>query len=175
MLAAGTGTEVNSTDPGHIYNIHYAGGNSLSDRGLVDLNLKNFGPHVGLAYQAYPKTVIRSGYGISYAYLFRMGGEGLLAYNGPNNYDATLPSNQTPSQGLCTSLTQVPTTCFRRTQDGYQPTSPAREFLYYQGADSPLAEGLQAGIRAGVSPFCATGDSLGYHPGNLLCRQSHSA
>jgi Carboxypeptidase regulatory-like domain/TonB-dependent Receptor Plug Domain/TonB dependent receptor len=120
LIAAGTGTDVNSTTPGHVYNIHYVGGDSLSDRGLVDLNVKNFGPRLGFAYQAYPKTVVRGGYGVSYAYLFRTGGEGLLAYNGPNNYDATLPSNQTPSQGLCTSLTQDPTTCFRRMQDGYQ-------------------------------------------------------
>lgn len=120
LLAAGSGTDVNSTAPGHVYNLHYVGGGSLSDRGLVDLNWKNVGPRVGFAYQVRPQTVIRGGYGISYAYLFRMGGEGLLAYNGPHNYAATLPTNQTPSQGLCTSLTQDPTTCFRRTQDGYQ-------------------------------------------------------
>jgi len=120
LLAAGRGTDINSTDPGHVYNIHYVGGNSLANRALVDPDYTNFGPRIGFSYQALPKTVIRGGYSISYAYLFRFGGEGLLAYNGPNNYSATLPTNQNPSQGLCTSLTQDPTTCFRRTQDGYQ-------------------------------------------------------
>ncbi len=120
LLAAGNGTDINSTAPGHVYDIHYVGGSSLASRGLVDPNYTNFAPRIGFAYEVTPKTVIRGGYGMSYAYLFRMGGEGLLAYNGPNNYTATLPSNQTPSQGLCTSLTQDPTTCFRRTQDGYQ-------------------------------------------------------
>ena len=120
LLAAGDGTDVNSTAPGHVYNLHYVGGDSLYSRGLVNPANKNFGPRVGFAYQATPATVVRGGYGISYAYLFRFGGEGLLAYNGPNNYAATLPSNQSLSQGICTSLTQDPTTCFRRTQDGYQ-------------------------------------------------------
>ncbi len=120
LLHAGSGTDVNSTTPGHIYKLHYVGGTSLADRALVNPDYKDFGPRFGFAYQALPKTVIRGGYGLSYAYLFRFGGEGLLAYNGPNNYSATLPVNQVPSQGFCTSLTQDPTTCFRRTQDGYQ-------------------------------------------------------
>ena len=120
LLHAGTGTDVNSTAVGHVYKLHYVGGSSLADRALVNPDYKDFGPRFGLAYQALPGTVIRSGYGIGYAYLFRFGGEGLLAYNGPNNYSATLPVNQTPSQGICTSLTEDPTTCFRRTQDGYQ-------------------------------------------------------
>jgi hypothetical protein len=120
LLQAGEGTDVNSTAPGHIYKIHYVGGSSLYDRSLIDPDYKDFGPRLGFSYQALPGTVIRGGYGISYAYLFRFGGEGLLAYNGPNNYSATLPNNQTPSQRICTSLTEDPTTCFRRTQDGYQ-------------------------------------------------------
>jgi len=120
LIQAGTGTDVNSTVPGHVYKLHYVGGSGLADRALVNPDYKDFGPRVGFSYQASPGTVVRAGYGISYAYLFRFGGEGLLAYNGPNNYSATLPVNQTPSQGLCTSLTQDPTTCFRRMQDGYQ-------------------------------------------------------
>jgi hypothetical protein len=120
LLQAGTGTDVNSTTPGHVYKLHYVGGSGLAARALVNPDYKDFGPRVGFAYQVLPNTVVRGGYGIGYAYLFRFGGEGLLAYNGPNNYSATLPVNQTPSQGICTSLTQDPTTCFRRTQDGYQ-------------------------------------------------------
>jgi hypothetical protein len=120
LLHAGTGTDVASTATGHVYKLHYVGGSSLADRALVNPDYKDFGPRLGLAYQVLPGTVIRGGYGVSYAYLFRFGGEGLLAYNGPDNYSATLPVNQTPSQGICTSPTQDPTTCFRRTQDGYQ-------------------------------------------------------
>jgi hypothetical protein len=120
LLHAGNGTDVNSTAAGHIYKMHYVGGSSLTDRALVSPDYKDFGPRFGFSYQAQPGTVIRGGYGVSYAYLFRFGGEGLLAYNGPNNYSATLPNSQTPSQGICASLAQDPTTCFRRTQDGYQ-------------------------------------------------------
>ncbi len=120
LIAAGTGTDVYSTTPGHVYELHYVGNSSLANRALVNPDYKDFAPRLGFSYQARPGTVIRGGYGISYAYLFRFGGEGLLAYNGPNNYSATLPVNQTPGRGLCTSLTQDPTTCFRRTQDGYQ-------------------------------------------------------
>jgi hypothetical protein len=120
LLQAGSGTDVNSTTPGHIYTLHFVGGTSLADRALINPDYKNFAPRLGFSYQVHPGTVLRGGYGISYAYLFRFGGEGLLAYNGPNNYSATLPVNQTPGQGICTSLTEDPTTCFRRTQDGYQ-------------------------------------------------------
>lgn len=126
LLHAGSGTDVLSTVPGHIYSLHYVGGTSLADRGLVNPDYRDFGPRLGFAWQALPKTVVRGGYAISYAYLFRFGGEGMLGYNGPNNYDATI--NQLPSEGLCVtqagsvaaSLTLDPSTCFRRTQDGYE-------------------------------------------------------
>ncbi len=126
LLHAGSGADVTDATPGHIYSLHYVGGTSLANRALVNPDYKDFAPRFGFAYQALPGSVIRAAYGISYAHLFRFGGEGLLAYNGPSNFDATI--NQTPSQGLCLSaagsvsgsLSLDPSTCFRRTQDGYE-------------------------------------------------------
>ncbi|MBZ5602081.1 MAG: carboxypeptidase regulatory-like domain-containing protein [Acidobacteriia bacterium] len=89
---------------------------SLADRALVDPNYKNFGPRIGLAYSVTPKTVIRSAYGISYIHFNRLGGENLLAYNGPYIVDAAI--SQIPSQGLCAANSR-PVTCFRPTPDGY--------------------------------------------------------
>jgi len=131
LLHAGSGVDTIDTTPGHIYSLHYVGGNSLYDRSLVNPDYKDFAPRLGFAYQVLPKTVIRGAYGISYAHLFRFGGEGLLAYNGPNNYDATINQVATAASGgqplcvnvagsLSASLNLDPSTCFRRTQDGYE-------------------------------------------------------
>jgi hypothetical protein len=46
---------------------------SLYDRGLVHPDYHDFGPRVGLAYSIDPKTVVRSGYGISYTFFNRPG------------------------------------------------------------------------------------------------------
>lgn len=131
LVHAGNGTDVTSTAAGHIYSLHYVGGGSLGNRGLVNPDYKGFAPRFGFSYQPFPKTVLRGGYASSFAYLFRFGGEGMLGYNGPNNYDAiinqTSPTSSSP-QPLCVtvagstaaSLTLDPSTCFRRTQDGYE-------------------------------------------------------
>ncbi|MBB6142986.1 hypothetical protein HNQ77_000930 [Silvibacterium bohemicum] len=96
---------------------------SSGDRSLINTDKKDLAPRFGFAYQVDPKTVIRGGYGIGFMHFFRVGGESLLAYNGPYIVDATI--NQTPpsvtgGQQLCTSLTQNPSNCFRTTQMGYQ-------------------------------------------------------
>jgi hypothetical protein len=100
-----------------------ASSGSLYNRSLVNPDPKDIMPRLGFAYQVNPRTVIRGGYGIGYMHFFRVGGESLLAYNGPYIVDATI--NQTPpgvtgGQALCTSLTENPATCFRTTQMGYQ-------------------------------------------------------
>jgi len=126
ILHAGTGTDVNTIGSGgtSAYNLHYVGGSGLANRALVNPDYKDFAPRFGVAYQINDKTVIRSAFALSYSPLFRFGGEGLLAYNGPDIIDATV-GQQTPpgvkgGEALCTSLTANPFTCFRRMQDGYQ-------------------------------------------------------
>lgn len=95
----------------------YASSGSLFQRALVHPDYHNFAPRIGLAYQITPKTVIRSGYGISYVQFNRLGGENLLAYNGPNIVDAFI--DQVPTQGICASGNTAPGACFRTTPQGF--------------------------------------------------------
>ena len=98
---------------------------SIYNRALVNMPLNNLAPRFGFSYSPVSNTTMRGGYGINYTQFNREGGENLLAYNGPYIVGATV--NQLPSQGLCTSDTEVQTTCFRQTQQGYATTlvSPA--------------------------------------------------
>ncbi len=95
----------------------YASNGSLFKRALVEPDTHNFAPRIGLAYQVSSKTVIRSGYGISYVQFNRLGGENLLAYNGPNIVDAFI--DQVPTQGICASASAAPGACFRTTPQGF--------------------------------------------------------
>ncbi len=95
----------------------FASNGSLYNRALVHPDYKNFAPRLGLAYQVMPKTTIRAGYGISYVQFNRMGGENLLAYNGPNIVDAAI--DQLASQAICTSASAAPGSCFRSTAQGF--------------------------------------------------------
>jgi hypothetical protein len=87
----------------------------LFDRALVHPDRNNWAPRVGLAYQLASKTVLRSGYGISYIHFNRLGGENLLGYNGPSIVNLTI--NQLASQPLCTGDNFRG--CFRLTQQGF--------------------------------------------------------
>ncbi|MGD0963588.1 MAG: TonB-dependent receptor [Candidatus Acidiferrales bacterium] len=60
-----------------------ATGGSLYNRSLVNPNYKDFGPRLGMAYSIDSKTVVRSGYGISYTFFNRPGSseEGINAPN----------------------------------------------------------------------------------------------
>ncbi|MBK5292302.1 MAG: TonB-dependent receptor [Acidobacteriia bacterium] len=89
---------------------------SLYERTLVNRDRNNFAPRFGFAYTLSPKTVIRSGFGVSYVHFNRLGGENLLSYNLPGIFNVTI--NQLPSQGPCTAG-KAPENCFRTTQEGY--------------------------------------------------------
>ena len=90
----------------------------LYDRSLQEPQLHNFAPRIGLAWRPFgSKTVIRTAYGISYQQFNRLGGENLLAYNGPNIVDAQV--DQIPSQGICKSPSDLPQSCFRPTAFGF--------------------------------------------------------
>jgi hypothetical protein len=85
---------------------------SLEDRTTIRPDTNNFGPRLGLAYTITPKTVLRSGYGISYVHFHRAGGANILPINGPQVINAVVvqanaadPSFRTTQQGYPEGLT----------------------------------------------------------------------
>jgi len=79
----------------------------ISERALVDPDLKNFGPRLGLAYAIDKKTAVRAGFGIAYIHYNRAGGGNLLPINGPQVVNAVVvQTNPTAAN-------------FRKTDQGY--------------------------------------------------------
>ncbi|HEX4946423.1 MAG TPA: TonB-dependent receptor [Blastocatellia bacterium] len=92
-----------------------AKGGSIYDRALVDPDRNNWAPRLGFAWTVLDKTVVRGGYGASYIHFNRLGGENILAYNGPNIVSTSI--SQQVSQPACTGNNFL--NCFRRTEQGY--------------------------------------------------------
>ncbi|MDE1175764.1 MAG: TonB-dependent receptor [Edaphobacter sp.] len=92
---------------------------STYNRALVNTPMNNFAPRFGFAYQAAQNTVLRGGYGIGYTQWNRAGGENNLTYNGPNVVNASITQVAPTASSLCTNDTQLQSTCFRQTQQGY--------------------------------------------------------
>jgi hypothetical protein len=74
-----------------------ASNGGIYSRTLVNPDYRDWAPRIGLAYSADQKTVIRSGYGISYVHLERLGSADELGINGPQVDIAT--TNQTLASG----------------------------------------------------------------------------
>jgi len=77
----------------------FARDGGLRSRALVDVNNKNFGPRVGIAYSPDQKTVIRGGYGVYYTLFERYGSEDQLALNPPfliNKTQSAASTSTTP-------------------------------------------------------------------------------
>jgi Carboxypeptidase regulatory-like domain/TonB dependent receptor len=64
--AKGAGGFANITDLGGTGAIRVAGYGKIGSNGNVGNNYKAFAPRIGIAYQLFPKTVVRAGYGRSY-------------------------------------------------------------------------------------------------------------
>ncbi|HXA49248.1 MAG TPA: TonB-dependent receptor, partial [Candidatus Acidoferrum sp.] len=137
-----TNNHLANFDPGTNSLIQAKGGD-LYSRALVQPRHKYFAPRIGLAYQILPKTVIRSAYGISYVHFNRLGGENLLAYNGPYIVDALI-NQDVANLPVCANASADPTTCFRPTQMGYPANfavpanfNPIRTQARYIPKDNP--------------------------------------
>jgi hypothetical protein len=94
-------------DPAKGTIIHAKDG-GIEDRSLVQPDRNDWAPRVGIAYSFDPKTVIRTGYGISYIHFNRVGSADLLPINGPQVVSALV--NQADVFG---------TPAFVPTQNGY--------------------------------------------------------
>jgi hypothetical protein len=83
-----------------------ASSGSIANRAQVNPDRNNFAPRFGLAYSINPRTVIRTGYGVSYIHFNRAGGGNILGINGP--------------QVVIAAIAQRPGDVgFRRTEEGY--------------------------------------------------------
>ncbi len=89
---------------------------SLEERTTIRPDRNNVGPRLGLAYTLTPRTVIRSGYGISYVHFHRAGGANILPINGPQVINAVVVQTNPVDPN------------FRRTEQGYPAglTDPSR-------------------------------------------------
>lgn len=94
-----------------------AAGGSISKRATIDPDTNDWGPRIGIAYTLGPKTVIRTGYGISFVHFNRTGSADILAINGPQVVSA-----------LVNQVSVFGTPAFIPTQNGYPAglTAPDR-------------------------------------------------
>lgn len=127
-----------------------ASNGSLKNRALVDPDYNNFGPRLGFAYNIFPKTVLRGGYGIGYNYLNRLGSADVLGTNFPIITRAAVAQTAPDPllNPLCAGNTYA-ANCFRTTQSGY-PTSglPNNVTLYIpRDIKTPMIQNWQLSVQ----------------------------
>lgn len=83
------------TTPGQTTLVYAKSGGSRYDRATVATDTNNFMPRLGFAYKLNDKTVLRSGYGLFYAYMENMGDSEYLIGNAPFAYGVTLTGSST--------------------------------------------------------------------------------
>ena len=88
--------ELANFNPDGAGSLTFAGGGSLGNRSLVNPSTTDFGPRIGISYSVDPKTVVRTGYGVYYTLLERIGSENQLALNPPFLVNKTPSSNTVP-------------------------------------------------------------------------------
>ena len=71
---------------------------------LVNPDLSDFGPRLGFAYSIDPKSVIRGGFGISYAHYTRAGSGDILPINAPQAQFTTVTQIKPTATNHCATL-----------------------------------------------------------------------
>jgi hypothetical protein len=117
-------------------------------RTLMNPDLDDFGPRVGFAFAATPKTSIRGGFGMSYVHYTRAGSGDILAINAPQAQFASVTQN-------------TPTT-------GNQCPTPLPQQIIAPGKTTPscfatASQGFPAGL---VTAFNSATDNITWVPKN---------
>jgi hypothetical protein len=95
-------------------------------RSLVNPDLTDFGPRLGFAYAADPKTAIRGGFGMSFVHYTRAGSGDILAINAPQAQFAAVTQPTPTTTNHCPAGAPA-STCFVTVDQGY-PTTLATTF-----------------------------------------------
>jgi hypothetical protein len=104
----------------------FSGGGTYG-KTLVNPDFTDFGPRLGFAYSVDPKTVIRGGFGMSYAHYTRAGSGDILGINAPQAQFAsvvqpsptTTPHCSTPLPAQIIAVGATTPSCFATADQGY--------------------------------------------------------
>ncbi|MBK5292120.1 MAG: TonB-dependent receptor [Acidobacteriia bacterium] len=83
------------TNAGSASLVYAKGGGSRDDRALITTDTNNFMPRLGFAFKVNEKMVVRSGYGMFFAYMENMGDSEHLLGNPPFAFGVTLAGSNT--------------------------------------------------------------------------------